>query len=397
MLRWEDHGGGASMADFLFTCLVCVGAGLALRRLGHPPEAAHLLRDLIIKVLLPATVAGAILQVEFHLSWLLLPAAMIGCSLATLAILAALQGFGMRLGTAAQNNVVFVLAPFAAPGITAIPFIAAGLGPEGLAQASLGHIGWVIAYTLGTPLVVALACRNGMSSVARPSVWRRLGREPILLGALAAGVGVTLDVGYSDLPAAVQQTLELLTSLLAPLVLVFVGLTVRVRSRGLRVVLCALSLRLAIGLALAASMLALLPLGPILPILLVVLPLSAPPLYGIAAIYAAPSEPGQPEVFDREFALDLFGVAFPACMVAVLAALLVPALATDPGWLALASLVPLALLVALQTMPALFARRRVSGGVDEHGTEIVDVGERGPGQEKVAHRRERRIGVVAGE
>lgn len=384
------------MADFLFTCLVCVGAGLALRRLGHPPEAADLLRDLIIKVILPATVAGAVLEVEFRLSWALLPAAMIGCSLATLAIFATLQGLGMRLGTAEQNNVAFVLAPFAAPGMT-LPFIALALGPEGLAQASLGHIGCVVAYILGTPFVGALARGGGASTVTAPSVLRRLAREPILLGVMAAAVAVALDVRYGDLPAAVQQALDILRSLLAPLALVFVGLTVRVRSQRLRVVLGALSLRLAINLAFAALVLALLPLGPVLPILLVILPLSAPPLYGIAAMYAAQREPGQPEAFDREFALDLYGVAFPACMFAVLGALLVPQLAADPRWLALASLVPLALLVVGNTVLTPSARRRVSRRVHQDGAEVVDVGERRPRHQQVAHRRERRIGVVAGE
>ncbi len=382
------------MLDFVIASLLVVGIGLALRGCGHGAASIDLLRDLILKVALPATVAAAILQAELRAAWAVLPLAMVACSGVTLAVFAAARRGGAGLGSVAQGNAAVVLAPFAAPGITTFPFIGVALGTEGLAQAAVGHIGCVLAYLLGVPLVVALARRAAAPAVSARTTLRRLAGEPILLSAIAAGGIVALDIRYDGLPVALRQGLDALQALLAPLVLVFVGLTVRLRYARLKPVLRTLSLRLAVSLAFAAGVLAVVPLGPVLPIVLVVLPLSAPPLYGVACMYAVERGAAGPVAFDHDFALDLYGLALPACMAAVVAALLVPQLAADPRWLALATLLPLTLFAALADPPETVRRRRASARRDD-GANIVDVGERRPGHEAVAHGREGRVRVVA--
>ncbi len=370
------------LAEDLIASAFCIVVGIALRRLPHPPAAHDLIRDVILKVALPASVLTALLSVRVTAEWSLLPLLMIAWSLTLLAGLTLVSRLRSGGSTPAQARTMAVVLPSNASGLAIFPFVDLALGREGLAQAAAGHVGCIAFYIVGAPLIALALSRRGSTPTAGPNLvaagLQRLLLEPVALSALLATILVWLNVELTDLPPASQRLLDMLAGMLAPLVLIYVGMTFTAARARLAVILQLLSLRMALSLIFAAAALTVVPLGAILPIIVVVLSMGPPALYTVALVSSvgAGHAGRSARPFDPAFAGQIYAVALPAAMVAAVIALSFDCFSTEPRVLVALGVIQLALVLALrrrQPRPRRLPRR--SAG-DQDRSKVVDVGER---------------------
>jgi len=325
------------MIDFAISSLLGIAVGVGLRACRHHPAAADLLRDVILKAALPATVLVALLRVDLEAAWLVLPVLMLAWSLFMLVVLALWLPSAEGAVSAEQARTLMVCLPTSAPALVAFPFIAAVLGDAGVAQATAGFLGCLAVFAIAPPFIVAVLAPD---AGARPKPARvaasalgRLVREPVSasagLGLLLAGGGVEID----DVPPALAGLLESLQQLLAPLVLLYVGLSCRIERRLVALVLTVLSLRLGWSLLFAAAVLACVPLGSIEPALVVVLPMGTPSLLALSATWAGYGARSR-DRFDAAFGLATYAISLPYAMAAAGLTLAFASVMIDPVVLA---------------------------------------------------------------
>jgi len=328
------------MIDFAISSLLGIAVGVGLRACRHHPAAADLLRDVILKAALPATVLVALLRVDLEAAWLVLPALMLAWSLFMLVVLALWLPSAEGAVSAEQARTLMVCLPTSAPALVAFPFIAAVLGDAGVAQATAGFLGCLAVFAIAPPFIVAVLAPD---AGARPKPARvaasalgRLVREPVSasagLGLLLAGGGVEID----DVPPALAGLLESLQQLLAPLVLLYVGLSCRIERRLVALVLTVLSLRRGWSLLCAAGVRAGVPLGSIEPALVVVLPMGTPSLLALSATWAGhdAGDARSRDRFDAAFGLATYAISLPYAMAAAGLTLAFASVTIDPVVLA---------------------------------------------------------------
>lgn len=210
------------LASTILTFAAIVGVGAVLRASGLlRAEDARPLNAVIIYVGLPAfifrAVHGATLSAELWgvvaVSWL----AMAAIALATWLVTRARGAAPKRRGA------VILAAAFGNTGYIGYPLTAALLGSAAVPLAVFSDVfGTVFAFVLvGLPI----AARFGGSSRARVNLARELATFPAVIALVVGLLARPLTV-----PPAVSSGLELLASIVAPLIMLSVGLSLRPRT-----------------------------------------------------------------------------------------------------------------------------------------------------------------------
>lgn len=234
--------------------IVCLVLGAALRASGRVgPEAGRVVAALLINVSLPAATVLHLRGMRFEPG--LLTAIAMPWALFTLSW-ACFSRLGPRLGwDRATVGALVIVCGVGNTAFVGLPVVQALVGTHGLPVAmALDQLGtWLVLATLGTA-VAALA--TGEAGATTPgAVLRRMAAYPPFLALLLA-----LALHGVALPEAVEQLLQTLAALLAPLALLGTGTqlswqALRTQRRPLAVGLAfkLLAWPLLVGLALAAG------------------------------------------------------------------------------------------------------------------------------------------------
>ena len=199
--------------------VVCLLAGILLRRTRRVPEGAHVpLNAFIIHVALPALILGQMHGLQLTPE-LLLPASMPWVLFTLSALVFAAVGRLLAL-TPGVTGALIMTAGLANTSFVGLPMIEAFYGTG---QLSSG----IVIDQLGTYLVlstlgVAVACVCSAQAAPRGEILRRIASFPPLLALLLA-----LALSPFDYPAWLAGVLHRLGDTLAPLALVSVGLQLR--------------------------------------------------------------------------------------------------------------------------------------------------------------------------
>jgi len=312
--------------------LMFIGIGMLLKFKFKGKEEMNGVKKIILNLALPATIFIALMGIQVRAELLILPILAIVLNLLLFFIFPYLLPF---LGVDKKNpkyRTAQLLLPSLAPGLSCFPFILEFLGDEYLAKAAMADLGnkifvLLILYIVAMRWYYALNNKTNSSSTSKvKDLLLALVSEPVNLFIAGALILVFFGINMSTLPYVVGETMQRLSLMMTPLVLLFIGLAVNIRKEQFFQILAMLSLRASFVVVLAAMLVAVTGLN--LPndiLLLVVFALSSCSFWPFAHIAAVESlEKGaarKKRTFDSDFAIGLLALSFPFSVVVILGVL----------------------------------------------------------------------------
>ena len=240
------------MTDSLTTIVPIVGffvLGVGLRRTGlaSDSEGQFLLR-LLFFVALPALIVGTVAGADLRPAKALLPVA---CVVVGLAGMALAWFIGHRRGLPPHRLGPMVLGTMILNDAFVIPFVAAGYGRDGLADLILFDLGnSMMAALVAFPLAYRFGGLDGDLTAAA----RRAATAPITW---ALVVGLALNLTGTTVPEVADRFLSPLAALVAPLILVALGVLFRPGLDDADLAAITVAVRMVGGLAVGAALVAL--------------------------------------------------------------------------------------------------------------------------------------------
>jgi len=218
---------------FLFFIFI----GVLLKVKFKSKEEISGIKKIILNLALPATIFIALLGVKVELHLLILPLLALGLNLLlffSMPVILPLMGIGK--GTS-EYRTAKLLVPSLAPGLSSFPFILEFLGDEYLAKAAMSDLGNKV-FVLFFLYLVAMNWHYSLQSNQKKNGGTKLKplikamiSEPVNVFIAAALVLLTFGLHMDSLPFFLSETLEKLSLIMTPLVLLFIGLAVKIKRK----------------------------------------------------------------------------------------------------------------------------------------------------------------------
>ncbi|MEC8833032.1 MAG: permease, partial [Bacteroidota bacterium] len=193
------------------------------------------IKKVILNLALPATIFIALLGIKVELHLLILPILALGLNLLlffAMPLILPLMGIGKG---SSEYRTAKLLVPSLAPGLSSFPFILEFLGDEYLAKAAMSDLGNKV-FVLFFLYLVAMNWhyslqtnekRNGGAKL-KPLI-KAMISEPVNVFIAAALALLAFGLSMDSLPFFMSETLEKLSLIMTPLVLLFIGLAVKIK------------------------------------------------------------------------------------------------------------------------------------------------------------------------
>jgi len=288
------------------------------------------LKILILSVALPATIFLALLKINLQTSLLFLPVLALAFNLLMFGTSGYLLPYFIKAKSEAEHRTRRLLLPSLAPGLSCFPFVIAYLGEDQLAIAALADVGnkffgLILLFIIATYWYQLRAIQKKASSTGQrlKSLLLSLASEPInlviLLALILLGCGFTI----SAFPLAVQSVINKLSLMMVPLILLFIGLSIRISWSDFVMLLKLLSWRSGVAFLFASLFLLFVPgLATPMMILLLVFPQSSCsfwPFAHMCAVGNMEDRDGQNQpTFDQDFAIKVLACSLPSSTVMII-------------------------------------------------------------------------------
>lgn len=194
------------------------------------------IKKIILNLALPATIFIALLgiKVEFHL--LILPLLALGLNLLmffAMPLVLPLMGIGRNTP---EFRTAKLLIPSLAPGLSCFPFVLEFLGEDYLAKAAMADLGNKVFVLFFLYLVAmnwhyALQSHRSKKGTQLKPMLKAMISEPVNIFIGVALLLISFGVTMDSLPFFLSETLEKLSLIMTPLVLLFIGLAVKIKRR----------------------------------------------------------------------------------------------------------------------------------------------------------------------
>ncbi|HEX5170024.1 MAG TPA: permease [Cyclobacteriaceae bacterium] len=296
----------------------------------HSKDQKDGIKILILGLALPATIFIALLKIEFSIEMIIVPALALGFNLMFYFFMHKLPLRNLFNIPEHQYRTLILLIPSLAPGLSCFPFIAEFSGDEPLALAALADVGnklfvLMIAYTIAMKWFYT---RNKIENQTRSSKIKDLllamAEEPVNMAIVVAIVMLALGLNFSSLPEFIQMSIDKLSLMMTPLVLLFIGISVKLTRQQVKTITSMLFLRSGFAFLFSAVLLFLLPVKDIgTRLLIVVFIQSACSFWPYAHMVAV----GRLEdknnkqgngTFDLDFAMNLLACSLPFSVTLIL-------------------------------------------------------------------------------
>tara|TARA_B100000378_G_scaffold277362_1_gene277510 strand:+ start:404 stop:1543 length:1140 start_codon:yes stop_codon:yes gene_type:complete len=218
---------------FLFFIFI----GVLLKVKFKSKEEISGIKKIILNLALPATIFIALLGVKVELHLLILPLLALGLNLLlffSMPLILPLMGIGKNTP---EYRTAKLLVPSLAPGLSSFPFILEFLGDEYLAKAAMSDLGNKV-FVLFFLYLVAMNWHYSLQSNQKKSGGTKLRplikamiSEPVNVFIAAALVLLAFGLHMDSLPFFLIETLEKLSLIMTPLVLLFIGLAVKIKRK----------------------------------------------------------------------------------------------------------------------------------------------------------------------
>lgn len=307
--------------------LLLIVIGYLLKPKFSSETSVGAIRAFILSAALPATIFLSTIEIDTRLDLVLLPSFALAVNLYLMLI-----GFGLAYllipkTEKPKRRALVLLFPSLAPGLTVYPFVEQFLGTQGLAWAALADMGNKVFVLIGL-YVLAVIWFQKKAQCFDAQIkfqWRQIGlfllSEPVNL-AIVFGISLAaLGIKPASLPIALLDVLQKLALCATPLILFYVGISLKLKSLQLGTILMVLLARTGAGFLLSAVALSLIHPNSEITLLLIALPQASCSLWSLlhgTRINQQSSEKGQQLFFDTEFATALLAMSFPFSIAVLL-------------------------------------------------------------------------------
>lgn len=313
------------------TFLLFIGIGLLLKVKFDKKEELVGIKKIILNLALPATIFLALIGVNIDVGLLTLPFLALLLNLALFfAFPFLLPAVGIEKGSA-KYRTARLLVPSLAPGLSCFPFILEFLGEPYLAKAAMADLGnkvfvLIILYLVAMNWHGLLELQPAVSKTSKlKSLVLAMISEPVNIFIVIALILVFLGLNLESLPFFLQDGLGRLSTLMTPLVLLFIGLAVKIKRKQLLTLLSLLVLRAGVVVLLSGIVVALSGIGPNDVLVLLCFGLSACsfwPFSHIAGVEAKEVDRTKSQkTFNSTFAINILALSFPLSTLLILAVL----------------------------------------------------------------------------
>ena len=309
--------------------LLFIGIGILLKvKLKNKSELAGI-KVIILNLALPATIFIALIGVNIEASLLLLP--IIALLLNVVLFFATPLVFpllGIKKGSPNYRTGQLLLSSLA-PGLSCFPFILEYLGDSYLAKAAMADLGNKVFVLLVLYLVAmrwhykTQEIENTSNRAKFKSLCIAMVSEPVNLFIIAALILLSFGFHMNNLPFIVSESLSRLSLLMTPLVLLFIGLSVKIKKRQFAQIISMLLLRAGIVVILGIALITAVQINVAQDrLLLLAFGLSACSFWPFAHIAAVDAQEKRvlnfKKTFNQNFAINILAVSFPLSVVLIL-------------------------------------------------------------------------------
>lgn len=309
--------------------LLFIGIGILLKvKLKNKSELAGI-KVIILNLALPATIFIALIGVNIEASLLLLP--IIALLLNVVLFFATPLVFpllGIKKGSPNYRTGQLLLSSLA-PGLSCFPFILEYLGDSYLAKAAMADLGNKVFVLLVLYLVAmrwhykAQEIENTSNRAKFKSLCIAMVSEPVNLFIIVALILLSFGFHMNNLPFIVSESLSRLSLLMTPLVLLFIGLSVKIKKRQFAQIISMLLLRAGIVVILGIALITAVQINVAQDrLLLLAFGLSACSFWPFAHIAAVDAQEKRvlnfKKTFNQNFAINILAVSFPLSVVLIL-------------------------------------------------------------------------------
>jgi len=309
--------------------LLIIGLGLLLQKKIAKQDLKGV-KVLILSVALPAVIFVALLKIKLESSLLMFPILALSFNLIMLLASKYFLSASIPKKEDSKKRTIMMLLPSLAPGLSCFPFIVVYLGDDSLALAALADVGnkvfgLILLYMLAMHWYHLRAVKDLKASTSSKlrSLALALVKEPINMVIIAGLLLLAFGLSMESLPVFIQNIIQKLKILMTPLVLLFIGMAVRIKSGEFGLIVSLLTRRAGITFCLSAIFVFLFPaLTPALILLLVVFPQSACsfwPFAHMSAVSALEEDDDQKNpTFDINFAVNILACSLPFSTILII-------------------------------------------------------------------------------
>lgn len=289
------------------------------------------IKTIILSLALPATIFIALLKIDFEPEMIFVPILMIAFNLILYFLVDKLPLQSLFDVPSSQYRSVILLLPSFAPGLSCFPFILEYGGELPFAMAALGDVGnkifvLIIAYLIAMKWYFDTHAKTERSNKSKlKDLFKALLEEPVNLVIVTAIVMLSIGLSFDSLPQIIQINIDRLSLMMTPLVLLFIGISMKLTRQQAKVILSFLFFRSGIAFFLSSLILLFFPIQDIaIKLLVIVLPQSACsfwPFAHMAAVSDLESKadvPSKNKIFDLEFAMNILACSLPFSVVLIL-------------------------------------------------------------------------------
>jgi hypothetical protein len=229
-----------------------------------------------------------------------------------------------------QYRTLIMLIPSLAPGLSCFPFIIEYSGQEPLAMAALADVGnkifvLVISYTIAMKWYLDTHRENAPGEKGKmKSLLLSMLNEPINMVIIVAIVMLAFGLDYLAFPEFIRLSIDRLSLMMTPLILLFIGLSMRLTWNQVRTIFTFLFFRSSIAFLLSGIVLLFFPAPDIATVLLIIVfPQSACSFWPYAHMAAAgqleEKSNSKTKTFDLDFAMNVLACSLPFSVMLILA------------------------------------------------------------------------------
>ena len=306
--------------------ILLIVIGLLLKKKIPKKDQLGGIKTLILSIALPAMIFIALLKVKVDPALLSLPILALAFNLFMFFSARYIMAWMGYSAGSPQLRTLMMLMPSLAPGLSCFPFIIEYLGEESLAWAALADVGnkifgLILLYLVAMHWYQKLYARQNVESGRLKGLILSLIKEPVNLVIVTAIMFLAVGWNMGTLPLFIQDAIARMSSLMTPMILIFIGLAVNVKWKEVKMIFNLLFWRAGMALCLSALVLTLVPMPSIsAALVLVVFPLSSCSFWPFAHMCAVEELENKNSdealiqtgrTFDTAFALNILAFSLP--------------------------------------------------------------------------------------
>ena len=312
--------------------LLFIVVGILLKKKISAGDETNGLKSLILTLALPATIFIALLKIKINSSFLVYPILALALNVVLFSITPLLLSLVGIKPNSQEGKSARLLLPSLAPGLSCFPFILEFLGEDALAKAAMADLGNKF-FVLILLYLVALRWHYNSKDYTSDSLKTKLislGKtllyEPVNLFIFLALILVSFGITLNKLPDFLSVTLLRISSVMTPLVLLFIGLAVKLKKKQFFELSSLLILRASLSLLLVCGIVALADIKVKTTILLMIaFSLSSCSFWPFAHIssinFKENKEEKSNKTFNTNFSLSILALSLPVSVLLILAIL----------------------------------------------------------------------------